>query len=153
MVEEQKSDMNTNMTSISHYTLVCMVFAAVLCLAGLVSAITITDPKSSMTITGQYGTACIPDEITLNGITNYNTDNRVIVEISPAEFAPTSKTTPQNFNGAAATVDVQKGTGMNFWEMSVNTTGWEPGMYLVQATVVGKRLIESELILFEYCTE
>ncbi|MDR2856124.1 MAG: hypothetical protein LBV40_08270 [Methanomicrobiales archaeon] len=145
--------MNTNMRTISHYTLFCMVFVAVLCLGGVVSAITIAEPKSSMTITGQDGTTCIPGEITLNGTTNYNTDNRVIVEISPAEFAPTSKTAPQNFSGAAATVDVQEGTGMNFWMMAVNTTGWEPGMYLVQATVVGKGVIESEFITLEYCTE
>jgi len=91
--------------------------------------------------------------ITFTGTTNYNTDNRVIVEITPAEFAPTSKTVPQDFGGAAATVDVQEGTGMNVWEMSVNTTGWKPGMYLVQATVVGKELIDSEFIMLEYCTD
>jgi len=152
MVEKQKSDMNTNMRA-SHYTLFCMVFAAVLCLASLASAITITEPKSSMTITRQDSTICIPDVITMNGATNYNTDNRVIIEISPAGFAPTSKTKLQNVNGAAATVAVQQGAGTNFWEMAVNTTGWEPGMYLVQATVVGKGLIASEFIMFEYCTE
>jgi hypothetical protein len=153
MVEEQKSDMNVNMRAISRYTLCCLVFVAVLCLASFASAITVTDSKSDMTITGQYGAICIPDVITLNGTTNYNTDNRVIVEISPAEFAPTSKAAPQNFGGAAATVGVWEGTGTNFWVMSVDTTGWEPGMYLVQATVVGKELIESEFVMLEYCTE
>jgi|GEM_PF-7096076 len=117
-----------------------MVLAAVLCSASSVSALHIAD-------------ACIPAKISIQGTTNYNTDNRIIVEISPVDFAPTSKTGPQSLGGAAATVEVQEGTGLNYWEMSANTAGWQPGMYLVQASIIGKEFVESEFIMLGYCTD
>ena len=153
MGEKQNTDMNLHISSITHFSFICIALALVLCFAGPVSAITVADEKASMTITGENGSVCIPETLTINGTTNYNTDNRVMVEISPAEFMPTKKTDPQSFGGAAETVDVLAGTGRNFWTMSVNTTGWQPGMYLVQATIIGKQLIESEFITLDYCTD
>jgi hypothetical protein len=140
------------MSSISHYALLCMVLTVVLCCSS-VSALNIVDTSNTITITGQNGIACIPEEITIQGTTNYNTDNRVIVEISPVGFTPASKTEPQEFNGAVATVTVQNGIGTNFWQMSTDTGGWQPGMYLIQASVIGKELIESEFITLQYCTD
>jgi len=106
-------------------------------------------PVSALHIAG----ACIPEKITIQGTTNYNTDNRVIVEISPVDFTPTSKATPQSFGGAVATVQVQVGAMLNYWEMSAHTAGWQPGMYLVQASIVGKEFVESEFITLGYCTD
>ena len=149
---KQNTDMNLHMPSITHFSFICMVFALVLCCAGPVSALTVADGSSSMTITGENGVVCIPETLTINGTTNYNTENRIMVEISPAEFAPTKKTDPQSFNGATETVNVLEGAGRNHWTMSVDTAGWQPGMYLVEAYVIGKSRIESEFITLDYCT-
>jgi len=139
------------MSSMSHM-LLYMVLAIVLC-SSSVSAVNIVDTSHTVTITGPNGIACIPEMITIQGTTNYNTDNRVIVEISPVGFPSASKTAPSGFSDAVATVNVQTGIGINFWKMSANTDGWQPGMYLIQASVVGKELIESEFITLEYCTD
>ena len=111
------------MSLIPHSTLFCMVLIVVLCCISPVSAMTIADTSSTMTVTGLKGTACIPEIINIQGTTNYNTDNRVIVEISPAEFGITNKDASDSFSGTIATVAVQRGTGINSWKMSANTAG------------------------------
>ena len=140
------------MSSISH-TLLCIVLTLVLCSISSVSAIDVVDSKNIVAVTGPTGTPCIPDEISIQGTTNYNTDNRIIVEISFVGLISENEGAPDRFNGAVETVPVQQGVGVYFWQMSASTSGWDPGMYLIQATVTGKDLIASEFITLERCSD
>ena len=145
--------MTINISQIFPKVMVLFLLSMLFGLVGTMSAVEIAEIQSSMQITGSQGDACIPDIITVFSTTNYNTENRVIVEISPAEFEPKSKNAPPAVGGAIAKVDVEKGDFGNYWSMSANTTDWQAGMYLVQASIVGKNYFESKIITLKPCEE
>jgi hypothetical protein len=144
-------DMTINISQVFPKALALFLLSILLGCVGTIGAVEITDIQGGMQITGSEGEACIPDIITVFSLTNYNTENQVIVEISPAEFEPRSKNMPPTIGGAIAKVDVEEGDYGNYWSMAANTTDWQTGMYLVQASFVGKDHVESKLITLEPC--
>lgn len=98
----------------------------------------------SLNIGGPY---TIGDQIIIGGNTNFNTDNKVLVEVYPASFGPTKKFDPTMSGGNSTVVPVVKGEdGTYSWSATMNSTGWTPDQYMVRAEVIGKDFIETSLI-------
>lgn len=93
------------------------------------------------------GPYVIGDQITVGGNTNFNTDNKVLVEVYPASFGPTKKYDPTMSGGNSTVVPVVKGeNGTYSWSATMNSTGWTPDQYMVRAEVIGKDFIETSII-------
>ncbi|PWR74127.1 hypothetical protein [Methanospirillum lacunae] len=98
----------------------------------------------SLNIGGPY---TIGDQITISGETNFNTDNKVLVEVYPASFGPTKKYDPTMSGGNSTVVPVVKDeTGTFFWSANMSSAGWSPDQYMVRAEVIGKDFIETSII-------
>jgi hypothetical protein len=94
------------------------------------------------------GPYIIGEMITVQGDTNFNTDNKVLVEIYPASFGPTSKFDPSMAGGGTVVVPVVKNkSGLFSWSANISSAGWGPDQYMVRAEVIGKDYRETALIM------
>ncbi len=86
------------------------------------------------------------EEITLQGLTNFNEENNILIEIFPASFGPTHKYDPVIMGGTSGIVPVLKtnNTSMNIWSFTFSTVGWSPDLYMVRTEVLGKNSIQTE---------
>ncbi len=98
----------------------------------------------SMNTGGPYSAG---EEIVISGETNFNTDNKVLVEVYPASFGPTSKFEPTMTGGGSTVVPVTKGDdGLYSWSANMSSVNWSPDEYMVRAEVIGKDFIETSVI-------
>lgn len=87
------------------------------------------------------------DTIFIHGYTNFNTENRVLVEVYPSSFGPTSKYEPAMSGGGAMVVPVTRSEdGRYSWSVNMSTAGWNPDQYMVRAEVIGKDYRETAVI-------
>lgn len=87
------------------------------------------------------------DTIIIQGETNFNTDNQVMVEIYPASFGPTKKYEPSMTGGSSIVVPVRVGgNGVYFWAANFSSEGWKPDQYMVRAEIIGKDYQETSLL-------
>ncbi len=93
------------------------------------------------------GPYSVGEQIVISGETNFNTDNRVLVEVYPASFGPTSKYEPTMTGGNSTVVPVVKGEdGSYSWSANMSSATWSPDQYMVRAEVIGKDYIETSII-------
>lgn len=93
---------------------------------------------------GPYATG---DMIIIQGETNFNTDNRVLVDIYPASFGPARKYDPTMTGGASTVVPVlEQEKGRFTWYANVSTKGWKPDQYMVRAEIIGKDYRETSTL-------
>ncbi len=92
------------------------------------------------------GDHIVSDEITIQGITNFNPDNQILIEIYPASFGPVQKFDPAIMGGISGVVPVLKteDTTGNTWSFTFDTAGWSPDLYMVRTEVIGKNYIQTE---------
>ena len=63
--------------------------------------------------------------------------NRILVEVIPLSFAPTSKMASLAEGGVSGVVVVEKGAGgVNSWSFNFSTRGYSPGSYIVEVSGV-----------------
>ncbi len=111
----------------------------------LVGMILVSLPCSaeSLNTGGPYSTG---DTLIIQGDTNYNTDNKVLIEVYPASFGPTKKYEPTMAGGSSTVVPVQKKNLNEYaWSANISTTGWKPDQYFVRIEVIGKDYRESSV--------
>ncbi|MDD1730316.1 MAG: hypothetical protein LUQ50_14775, partial [Methanospirillum sp.] len=93
------------------------------------------------------GPYMVGDLISIHGDTNYNTDNRILIEVYPASFGPTKKYEPSMTGGASMVVPVVTGReGGYSWSVNVSSENWVPDQYMVRAEIIGKDYRESAII-------
>jgi len=98
----------------------------------------------SLSAGGPYG---VGETITIQGDTNYNTDNKVLVEIYPASFGPSRKYEPSMSGGGTIIVPVvKKESGLFSWSAKMSTSGWGPDQYMIRTEVIGKDYLETALV-------
>jgi hypothetical protein len=86
----------------------------------------------------------VGDRITIQGITNLNTDNTILVEVYPASFGPTSKYESAMTGGASAIVPVTMDeNGRYSWSVELNSTGWSTDKYFVRVEAIGKDFLKT----------
>jgi len=84
------------------------------------------------------------DQIQIRGDTNYNTDNKVLVEIFPASFGPTAKYESSMIGGGSAVVPVTQNEKGGFeWSSTMSSAGWDADRYMVRVEVIGKDFRET----------
>jgi len=84
------------------------------------------------------------DEITIQGITNFNTDNSVLVEVWPASFGPKGKYEKSMNGGGSQVVPVIFGNNSQYtWSATFSSSTWGPDTYMVRAEVIGKDFAET----------
>ncbi len=89
------------------------------------------------------GEKAVGDRIVINGTTNFAPGNRVLVEVTAIAFAPTNKSGTTATSGASGIAAVEAGEPRNTWTFAVDTAGFEPGEYLVQAEVLERNVTET----------
>lgn len=101
---------------------------AVLVLAGWICG---TAAAQEMTI-DEIGTVAAGETLTVSGTTNLAPGNRLLVTATPVAFGPANASTPSGGGGASGTAVVQAGNGTaNTWSFAMDTTGFQPGEYIV----------------------
>jgi hypothetical protein len=99
----------------------------------------------------------VGDTFTINGTTNLDAGDELMVEVLSSSFGPTPKEVSGEFSGAAGTVKVVKGTdGINTWSFPVDTTTFDPDEYIVTVSAIGLQshqdVTASQLFnVVEYC--
>jgi len=80
------------------------------------------------------GTYRAGDQMVLSGETILSPGNHLLVEVEPLQFGPTKKGESLPVAGASGVVPVlrQEGASFSTWSFGFDTTGWDPGEYLVQ---------------------
>lgn len=85
------------------------------------------------------------EEIVVNGSTNFNTDNSVLIEIFPASFGPKGKYEPSMIGGGSCIVPVTAGNDSYYvWSGNFSSTDWAYDTYMVRAEVIGKDYAETK---------
>lgn len=103
----------------------------------LITGISIAD----FTINPEYFTG---DAITIQGITNFNTDNSVLIEVWPASFGPKGKYESSMTGGGSLVVPVIQGNDSSYtWNATFNSAEWGPDSYMVRAEIIGKNYAET----------
>ncbi|WP_292522084.1 hypothetical protein [Methanoculleus sp.] len=70
--------------------------------------------------------------LTISGTTNIAAGDRLLVTVAAIGFEPTNASAPGGVEGTSGTVIIQEGNATaNTWSFEVDTTGFEPGEYLV----------------------
>jgi hypothetical protein len=112
--------------------------------AGLILLFLIT-PISALEIL-PAGEIYVNDEITVRGLTNYNEENNILVEVFPASFWPTNKYNSTIMGGTSGIVPVLKITNssMNTWSFTFSTVEWDPDLYMIRTEVLGKKSVQTE---------
>ena len=86
----------------------------------------------------------IGDDIVIEGFTNFNADNTVLVEVWPASFGPKGKYESSMTGGGSVMVPVTQGNDSAYkWSAVFESAEWEPGMYMIRAEVIGKDYAET----------
>lgn len=99
--------------------------AAVLMLAACIAC---TAAAQEMGIE-EIGTVTAGETVTIGGTTNLAPGNRLLITVTPVGFAPTNKSVPSGVGGTAV---VEGGdAAAKTWSFAVDTTGFEPGEYIV----------------------
>lgn len=93
----------------------------------------------------------VGDEIIIGGNTNYNTDNKVLIEIWPASFGPKGKYESSMTGGGSGVVPVVSTNGTYSWNLSFNSAEWMPDSYMVRTEVIGKGYVET--VMFDLTEE
>ena len=102
--------------------------AAVLMLAACIAC---TAAAQEMGIE-EIGTVTAGETVTIGGTTNLAPGNRLLITVTPVGFAPTNKSAPSGAGGTAGTAVVEGGdAAAKTWSFAVDTTGFEPGEYIV----------------------
>jgi hypothetical protein len=96
-------------------------------LAALVLAVWICGTAAAQgTTIDEIGTVAAGETVTISGTTNLAPGNRLLVEVTPVAFGAGGA------GGTSGTAVVQAGNGTaNTWSFEANTTGFEPGEYIV----------------------
>jgi len=96
-------------------------------LAALVLAVWICGTAAAQgTPIDEIGTVAAGETVTISGTTNLAPGNRLLVEVTPVAFGAGGA------GGTSGTAVVQAGNGTaNTWSFEANTTGFEPGEYIV----------------------
>lgn len=93
------------------------------------------------------GPYTIGETLSIQGETNFNTDNKVLVEVYPSSFGPTSKFDPSMTGGGSIVVPVVKsGSGVYSWTANISSANWKPDQYMVRVEVIGKDHRETALV-------
>lgn len=102
-------------------------------LAALVLAAWICGTAAAQQMTvDEIGTVAAGETVTISGTTNLAPGNRLLVEAAPVAFGPANASGPGGGGGASGTAVVQAGNGTaNTWSVAMDTTGFEPGEYIV----------------------
>jgi len=86
----------------------------------------------------------IGEEIIIEGFTNFNIDNSVLIEVWPASFGPKAKYQPEMTGGGSVIVPVtSSNNSVNSWGGRFDSSGWSPDNYMVRAEVIGKSYVET----------
>lgn len=74
------------------------------------------------------------DTLAISGETILSPGNHVLVQVTPLAFGPTKKGTSLPVSGVSGMVPVtrQEGAAFSRWSFEFDTTGWEPGEYVVR---------------------
>jgi len=74
------------------------------------------------------------DTLTISGETILSPGNHVLVQVTPVAFGPTKKGAGLPVSGVSGVVPVtrQEGAAFSRWSFGFDTTGWEPGEYMVR---------------------
>jgi hypothetical protein len=73
------------------------------------------------------------ENVTISGTTILTIGQPIMVEVVSAEFGPANKTEDTMFSGASGVVRVTGGRELpHYWSFSFSTSGFRPGLYLVQ---------------------
>jgi len=96
-------------------------------LAALVLAVWICGTAAAQgTTIDEIGTVAAGETVTISGTTNLAPGNRLLVEVTPVAFGAGGA------GGTSGTAVVQAGNGTaNTWSFEANTTGFQPGEYIV----------------------
>ncbi|MFH0968075.1 MAG: hypothetical protein V1862_10370 [Methanobacteriota archaeon] len=115
-------------------------------LALIISLVLLSFPTGAETLsTG--GPYTIGEMLSIQGETNFNTDNNVLVEVYPSSFGPTSKYDPSMTGGGSMVVPVvTRGSGLFSWIANISSAGWKPDQYMVRVEVIGKNYRETALV-------
>jgi len=101
---------------------------AVLVLAGWICG---TAAAQEMTI-DEVESIAAGETLTVSGTTNLAPGNRLLVTATPVAFGPANASTPSGGGGASGTAVVEAGNGTaNTWSFAMDTTGFQPGEYIV----------------------
>ncbi|MDN5340038.1 MAG: hypothetical protein PWQ30_1147 [Euryarchaeota archaeon] len=77
----------------------------------------------------EIGTVAAGETVTIGGTTNLAPGNRLLVEVTPVGFGPGNASVQGGTSGTA--VVVAGNDTANTWSFEVDTTGFEPGEYIV----------------------
>lgn len=101
---------------------------ALICGIGSVNA-------SFLPLNGTYYTG---DTLFIQGDTNYNTDNSVLLEIYPLSFGPTKKWESSMSGGTSVIIPVISSGDRYEWSANISTEGWAAQNYMARAEVISK---------------
>lgn len=74
------------------------------------------------------------DTLAISGETILSPGNHLLVQVTPLAFGPTKKGAGLPVSGVSGMVPVTRQEGADFsgWSFEFDTTGWEPGEYVVR---------------------
>lgn len=78
------------------------------------------------------GDKAIGDKFSITGTTNLAVGNDLIVDVTSASFAATTKDQATSFSGASGTVAVAEGTDYNTWSFAVDASNFKADQYSVK---------------------
>ncbi len=85
-------------------------------------------------------------DFSVSGMTNFNTDNKVLIEVFPASFGPAGKFDSSMTGGSSQVVPVRKDdSGRFFWNGTFSTDRWGEDTYMVRVEVIGKDYRETRV--------
>jgi len=101
--------------------------AAVLVLAAWVCG----TAAAQQTSINEIGTVTAGETVAIGGTTNLAPGNRLLIEVTPVGFGPGNASVQ---GGTSGTAVVEEGNATaNTWSFDIDTTGFEPGEYIVTA--------------------
>ncbi|MCM2465054.1 hypothetical protein [Methanoculleus oceani] len=106
-------------------------------LAGIAVALVLTawicgTAAAQETAINEIGMVAANETLTISGTTNLAPGNHLLVEVTPVGFEPTNKSAPGGTGGTSGTAVVEEGNATaNTWSFTVDTSGFEPGVYTV----------------------
>lgn len=102
--------------------LTALVLAALACSIAAAQEVTINE----------IGDVAVGETVVINGTTNIEPGNSLLVNIAAIGFAPSNASAPGGVEGTSGTAIVEEGDATaNIWSFEADTTGFEPGEYIV----------------------
>lgn len=100
---------------------IAAVFVLAVCICGTAAA--------QQAAINEIGTVTAGETVTIGGTTNLAPGNRLLIEVTPVGFGPGNASVQ---GGTSGTAIVEEGNATaNTWSFEVDTTGFEPGEYIV----------------------